>query len=74
MIKLGIEGLKRITENKGFTKSEATEQAAHEYDLMNDPIKAFFSERDEGYLFRETVTDVYAAYKVYCNESGISGS
>ena len=72
LIKLGIEGLKRITENKGFTKSEATEQAAHEYDLMNDPIKAFFSERDEGYLFRETVTDVYAAYKVYCNESGIN--
>ncbi len=72
LIKLGIEGLKRITENKGFTRSEATEQAAHEYDLMNDPIKAFFSERDEGYLFRETVTDVYAAYKVYCNESGIN--
>ncbi len=72
LIKLGIEGLKRIIENKGFTRSEATEQAAHEYDLMNDPIKAFFSERDEGYLFRETVTDVYAAYKVYCNESGIN--
>ena len=72
LIKLGIDGLKRIIENKGFTKSEATEQAAHEYDLMNDPIKAFFSERDEGYLFRETVTDVYAAYKVYCNESGIT--
>lgn len=72
LIKLGIEGLKRIIANKGFTKSEATEQAAHEYDLMNNPIKGFFSERDEGYIFRESVTDIYAAYKVYCNESGIS--
>lgn len=71
LIKLGVEGLKRIIANKGFTKSEATEQAAHEYDLMNNPIKAFFSERDEGYIFRESVTDIYAAYKVYCNESGI---
>lgn len=72
LIKLGVEGLKRIIANKGFTKSDATEQAAHEYDIMNNPIKGFFAEHDADYIFRESVTDIYAAYKVYCNESGIS--
>lgn len=69
-IRLGVEGLKRIIDNKGFTKSEVTEQAAHEYDLMNNPIKGFFATQEEDYIFRETVQSIYTAYQIYCDDCG----
>ncbi len=70
-IRLGVEGLKRIISNKGFTKSEATEQAAQEYDLMNNPIKGFFAEQEEDYIFRATVDEIYLAYQEYCRGIGV---
>lgn len=71
LIRLGVEGLKRVIENQGFSKSDATEQMAEEYDLMNNPIKGFFAEQDEGYIFRETVQDIFTRYQLYCNDCGI---
>lgn len=71
LIRVGVEGLKRIIENQGFSKSDATEQMAEEYDLMNNPIKGFFAEQDEGYIFRETVQDIFTRYQLYCNDCGI---
>ena len=71
LIRLGVEGLKRVIENQGFSKSDATEQMAEEYDLMNNPIKGFFAEQDEGYIFRKTVQDIFTRYQLYCNDCGI---
>ncbi len=70
-IRLGVEGLKRIISNKGFTKSEATEQAAEEYSMMNNPIKGFFAEQEEDYIFRATVDEIYLAYQEYCRGIGV---
>lgn len=70
-IKLGVEGLKRIISNKGFTKSEATEQATEEYSMMNNPIKGFFAEQEEDYIFRATVDEIYLAYQEYCRGIGV---
>lgn len=71
LIRVGVEGLKRIIKNQGFSKSDATEQMAEEYDLMNNPIKGFFAEQEEGYIFRETVQDIFTRYQLYCNDCGI---
>ena len=71
LIKVGVEGLKRIIENQGFSRSDATEQMAEEYDLMNNPIKGFFAEQEEGYIFRETVQDIFTKYQLYCNDCGV---
>lgn len=71
LIRVGVEGLKRIIENQGFSKSDATEQMAEEYDLMNNPIKGFFAEQEEGYIFRETVQDIFTRYQLYCNDCGV---
>lgn len=71
LIRGGVEGLKRIIENQGFSRSDATEQMAEEYDLMNNPIKGFFAEQEEGYIFRETVQDIFTRYQLYCNDCGI---
>lgn len=71
LIRVGVEGLKRVIGNQGFSKSDATEQMAEEYDLMNNPIKGFFAEQEEGYIFRETVQDIFTRYQLYCNDCGI---
>lgn len=71
LIRLGIEGLKRIINNKGFTRSDAAEQAAEEYSMMNNPIKGFFAEQEEDYIFRATVDEIYLAYQQYCQSIGI---
>ena len=71
LIRLGVDGLKRIISNKGFTRSEATEQAAREYDLMNNPIKGFFAEQEEDYIFRATVDEIYLSYQEYCRGLGV---
>ena len=71
LIRVGVEGLKRIIENQGFSRSDATEQMAEEYDLMNNPIKGFFAEQEEGYIFRETVQDIFTKYQLYCNDCGV---
>lgn len=73
LIKLGVEGLKRIIENKRFTSSDKVQQQLDEYENFNNPIKGFFKECDEqygeGYIFRETATDIYARYQIYCSDN-----
>lgn len=71
LVRVGVEGLKRVIENKGFTKSATAEQAAQEYDLMNNPIKGFFAEQEEDYIFQNDVTSIYTAYQMYCDDCNI---
>ncbi len=75
LIVLGVQGLKRLVCNKRFTLSERVQHEIDEYEEFNNPILGFVREMDEeygeGYLFRETVTDIYAAYQVYCNRNGL---
>ena len=71
LIRVGVEGLRRIIENNEFTKSDKVTEQINEYDLMNNPIKAFFAEQEEGYIFRETVQDIFTRYQMYCNDCGV---
>jgi putative DNA primase/helicase len=73
MIRVGVEGLQRIIENKRFTSSEKVQKEIDEYEDFNNPVKGFFKECDEqygeGYIFRESATDIYARYQVYCADN-----
>ena len=75
LIALGVQGLSRLVCKKRFTSSERVQHEIDEYEEFNNPILGFVREMneeyDEGYLFRETVTDIYAAYQVYCNRNGL---
>lgn len=68
-VRLGIEGLKRVIENRGFTDSYAVKQELLKFDLDNDPIKSFFDEQEENYILRESIADIYHAYTVYCMDN-----
>ena len=68
MIRLGIEGLKRILENNGFTKSKKVQDQLDEYENENNPIKAFIDESGDT-IENQTVSAVYVRYQDFCNDS-----
>ena len=69
MIRLGIEGLKRILENNGFTKSQKVQDQLDEYENENNPIKAFIEENGTDTVENQTVSDVYVRYQKFCDDS-----
>jgi len=69
MIRLGLEGLKRVLEQKAFTKSADVEQAIESYRIENNPLLAFLEEAGEDAVVNEPVKDVYMKYKVFCTSN-----
>lgn len=64
LITLGIQGLKRILENRKFTTSEKVQSALEEYEENNNPILLFFKEDVK--IEDEVTAVVYQAYKEFC--------
>lgn len=64
LIRLGIEALKRILENKAFTKSSAVEEQLEEYEENNHPILLFFKEDPK--IENEPTNEVYKEYHSFC--------
>ena len=74
MIRLGVEGLKRVLAgNRGFTKSRLVQQQMDEYNEENNPILAFIKEMDvEVEILNVPTRDVYRKYTVFCSENGFT--
>lgn len=72
LIRLGINGLKRVLKNKSFTKSEKVQKELDEYEKNNNPILLFFDEVNEEEIINESVPDVYRMYTVFCSENNFS--
>lgn len=68
LINLGLAGLKRILENRGFTDSDRVKKALDDYEEDNNPILGFFKEcEDEDFHIEDNTTDlVYSRYQEYC--------
>lgn len=73
LIKLGLDGLRRVLENQGFISSEKVDRQLEEYEEENNPIVAFIhdQERGEADIINETTEDVYARYKVFYNAANM---
>ncbi|NLZ47047.1 MAG: DNA primase, partial [Clostridiales bacterium] len=73
LIVLGVQGLKRILENKGFSTSQKTQNAIEEYDRDNNPVLAFIREckEEERKIENEPVALVYQWYSKFCFENGL---
>lgn len=72
LVRLGIEGLKRILENKAFSVSEKVEKAVSEYERGNNPILMFLDDMDISKIENQPSKDVHKAYRVFCLENGYS--
>lgn len=70
LIVLGVEGLRRVLENKAFTTSAAVKKEIEEYDLNNNPIKMFFREVDLDSVEREPTNEWYSRYGEWCLTNG----
>lgn len=73
LIKLGIEGLKRILKNKKFTEPEKVKEQMREYELSNNPILGFFQEMTDLDAFINNPTkNLYLRYSEYCAENDLN--
>lgn len=66
LIKIGLEGLKRVLENRGFTTSEKVQKELEEYEENNNPILGFFKEYGIDEIENECTKDVYRKYNEFC--------
>ena len=68
MILLGIQGLKRVLENRTYTASQKVQDELNEYEETNNPILGFFKEceNEEIVIENETTNNVYRKYQEYC--------
>lgn len=71
LIQLGLDGLKRVLANNGFTVCEKVQAELDEYNEQNNPVIGFFRDLDiEADVVNQPTSDVYVSYKVYCNING----
>lgn len=72
LIVLGIKGLKRVIENRGFTQSEKVQKEVKEYEIGNNPVLLFLEEREVEDIVNQPTNEVHRAYRVFCAENGYS--
>lgn len=68
LIVLGVQGLKRVLENRAFTSSTKVQRELDDYEEQNNPILGFFREcEDEEFqIENEPTNKVYKRYQEYC--------
>lgn len=71
-IKVGVEGLKRILNQKRFTKSTKVQKELDDYEEYNNPVIGFFRDMEDGYLFMEDAKTIYLAYSAWCRDNAYS--
>lgn len=71
LIRVGVEGLRRIIENNEFTKSEKVTEQIDEYENENNPIKAFIDDCGVEMIEDEPTGDVYRRYQIFCADCGM---
>lgn len=71
LIRIGIEGLKRVLSTNGFTESKKVKEEISEYEEINNPIIGFFRGTDKSSVINESTSDVYRSYQEYCIDCSI---
>lgn len=72
LIRIGVEGLRRVLERNGFTDSKKVKEALEEYNLQNNPLLSFLEEVEVAEMKDKPTSEVYSRYQMYCKESGFS--
>lgn len=64
LIQVGLDGLRRVLKNQGFTISEKVQKELDEYEINNNPILLFL--KDEPKIINEPTNQVYKTYVEFC--------
>lgn len=71
LIKLGIDGLKRVLKRRAFSYSVKVQQNLDDYNELNNPVLSFFKDVSLDELCRETIQHWYAKYQEFCTINGM---
>lgn len=66
LIQLGLNGLKRVLSNRGFTISEKVEREIREYEENNNPVLLFFNEVPIDDIINQPTKSIYKRYSEFC--------
>ena len=73
LIQVGLDGLKRVLANDGFTISDKVSEELEKYNEQNNPVIGFFKEVDVNVdILNQPTKDVYVRYTLYCNENNFT--
>ena len=64
LIQVGLDGLKRVLNNQGFTISSKVQKELDEYEVNNNPILLFLKEENK--VINEPTNQVYKKYVEFC--------
>ena len=70
LVKIGLEGLKRVLAAQGFTTTEGSEQELADYAETLNPISMFFDEMGDSML-NEPTKKCYRRYNEFCIENAM---
>lgn len=71
LINIGLQGLKRVLENNGFTVSTKVQKELESYEEQNNPILLFFKECGRAEIINQSTKDIYMQYSVFCAENNM---
>lgn len=81
LIKIGVEGLKRVLENKEYTTPDKIKKEIRDFEISNDPILAFIEDRKEEYEFvgrkifeNESRDEIRTQFNSFCYKNGYDSS
>ena len=72
LVRLGVEGLKRVVEQRRFSYSSKVSDAVKEYETENNPVLMFLDDVGASGIEGHTTDEVYSRYRVFCVENGFS--
>lgn len=68
LLKISIDGLRRVIVNKEFTKSDASEAEQKEYNMFNNNVLEWLE--TDPLVENHEVSNVYLQYQVWCARNG----
>lgn len=72
LIRVGIEGLRRVIQQNHFTQSERVDREIKEYEEENNPIAGFIEDQGMDMIENQLTADVYKRYQVFCADNSLT--
>lgn len=72
LIRVGVEGLRRVIQQNHFTQSKRVDREIKEYEEENNPIAGFIEDQGLDMIENQLTADVYKRYQVFCADNSLT--
>jgi putative DNA primase/helicase len=72
LIRVGVEGLKRVVTKNHFTQSARVDKELKDYEEENNPIAAFIIDQGVEMIENQPTNEVYKRYQVFCADNSLT--